>query len=279
MDRVLLIKYFEKFYPTESHSSLTDAQLLTKINDYRGFREGDSELGLELLNFGQPADLRKFSRNFLKSEVILKELQGKTQEATESIKGIMSKDDVRKEASYLSGTIYDGVFGSDLKNITQGKCYQYVDLTGKGTIYEALLTKTNASGFLAPDSTNFKNITNTAMSYIQRDYPTLTMIIDKQSRLLHIQKRNLIKVSLQELETTIKSFISENGYRLFDVAMMGNFNIARYSTDANVYNAYTYYLLASNTFVFWYSESNVGVTDKTAFYFHSGKPTLRLELI
>ena len=279
MNREILIKYFEKFYPTESHSSLTESQLLTKINDYRGFREGDSELGLEILNFGQPADLRKFSRNFLKSEVILKELQGKTQEATENTKGILSIEDLRKEESYLLGTSYDGVLGIDLKNIILGKSYLYIDSSGKGTVYEAILTKTSSTGFLAPDSINFKNITNSAMSYIQRDYSTFTMIIDKQSRLLHIQKRNLIKVSLQELENTIKSFIAENGYRLYDTAMIGNFNIVRYSTDANVYNAYAYYLLASNTFVFWYSESNAGVTDKTLFYFHSGKPSLRLELI
>lgn len=80
--------------------------------------------------------------------------------------GIVSLDDIRKEMAYLSGAPYDDVFGADLKNIIAGKSYLYVDATGKGTMYKALNTKTNTTGFLVPNSSDFIDITNNNLNTI-----------------------------------------------------------------------------------------------------------------
>ena len=80
--------------------------------------------------------------------------------ATADSSGLMSLSDIRKEIANLSGASYSGIFGSELKNIIAGNSYLYVDNNGKGIMYKALNTKSNTSGFLAPDTTNFQNLSN-----------------------------------------------------------------------------------------------------------------------
>ncbi len=87
----------------------------------------------------------------------------KTLEAQESIKGITNFKDMKKQVNYLSGAEYkdNNEFGSNLKSIIKGEMYYY------GTKpYIAIKTVSNASGFLAPDSTNFADITNKNLNTI-----------------------------------------------------------------------------------------------------------------
>ena len=65
--------------------------------------------------------------------------------------------EVRKEINYLSGAEYkeNNIFGSDLKSITKGQMYYY-----NTKPYMAIKTANNNNGFIAPDNTNFFDITN-----------------------------------------------------------------------------------------------------------------------
>lgn len=85
----------------------------------------------------------------------------KTLEAQETIKGITNFKDMKKQVNYLSGAEYkeNNEFGSNLKNITAGEMYYYVNKP-----YMAIKTASSVSGFLAPDGTNFLSITNTNLN-------------------------------------------------------------------------------------------------------------------
>lgn len=86
------------------------------------------------------------------------------------------EDDVRNEIAYLSGAPYGGKFGTDLKNIVAGNSYLYFDSNGKGTIYKALNTKSNAAGFLVPNSLDFVDITNSKISKYESFFEIKTII-------------------------------------------------------------------------------------------------------
>lgn len=88
----------------------------------------------------------------------IKRLQDKTVEASDTTEGIISLDGIRGIVSELSGGQYVQTFGSSLTSIETGKTYRYVDSNGKGTIYVAINDATNPSGFLAPDTTNFRSL-------------------------------------------------------------------------------------------------------------------------
>lgn len=83
--------------------------------------------------------------------------------ATDNTSGIMTKNDVRTIVSEATGGKYDGMFGSDLTSITEGKTYIYFDSNNVGTVYKALTTTTDATGFTVPDTTNFSNISNSEL--------------------------------------------------------------------------------------------------------------------
>lgn len=86
------------------------------------------------------------------------------------------ENDVRREMSYITGLPNGGTFGADLKNIIKGNSYLYIDGTGKGTIYKALNTKTNATGFLVPNSTDFMDITNSNISKYENFMEARTLV-------------------------------------------------------------------------------------------------------
>ena len=80
--------------------------------------------------------------------------------ATENELGTLSFSDVRKDISRLAGGPYGGIFGSELTSIIKDRIYTYIDDLGNGSIYKALVTKNNSSGFIVPNSTDFLDITN-----------------------------------------------------------------------------------------------------------------------
>ena len=123
------------------------------------------KVDVELLNIENKITVEtdgKLSGYPTKSEVS-SDYVPKTLEAQESIKGITNFKDMKKQVNYLSGAEYkdNNEFGSNLKSIIKGEMYYY------GTKpYIAIKTVSNASGFLAPDSTNFADITNKNLNTI-----------------------------------------------------------------------------------------------------------------
>lgn len=93
----------------------------------------------------------------------VKSLQDKTVNASDTTEGIISLNGVRDIVSELSGGEYVQAFGSSLTSLQAGKTYLYIDANGKGVIYVALTNATNPTGFLAPDSTNFYDISNVTL--------------------------------------------------------------------------------------------------------------------
>ena len=75
----------------------------------------------------------------------------------ENKKEFLNKTETRKEISYATGTEYNGnnIFGTELKSIEAGETYY-----NSTKPYMAIKTAINVSGFLAPDTTNFTDITN-----------------------------------------------------------------------------------------------------------------------
>ena len=126
--------------------------------------EQTKNLGLNVITLDDESDIETTSENFIKLDGKIGEIMENTQEATEKRKGIISIEDIRTEESYLSGTKYSGIFSEELKEIKTGNSYLYIDDIGNGIIYEAINNKTNTTGFLVPDTTNFKNITNSDIS-------------------------------------------------------------------------------------------------------------------
>lgn len=61
--------------------------------------------------------------------------------------GIVNLAKIRKEIGYLAHAQYDGIFGSDLKKIVNGKSYLYIDDNGDGYIYKAKQNNANTAGF------------------------------------------------------------------------------------------------------------------------------------
>lgn len=85
--------------------------------------------------------------------------------ATENSLGIISLTDIRKEVSSLSGAPYNGVFGTNLKNVISGKTYYYWDSSRNVYVtYMALKDMSNINGILTPDTLNFNNLSNLDLS-------------------------------------------------------------------------------------------------------------------
>lgn len=84
--------------------------------------------------------------------------------ATENELGTLTLNDVRKEIARLSGGPYGGLFGTELTSIIKDKMYIYINEDGNGSIYKALETKENSSGFITPTSSDFINITNNSIN-------------------------------------------------------------------------------------------------------------------
>ena len=87
-----------------------------------------------------------------------------TQVADEKKSGIVNLAKIRKEIGYLAHAQYDGIFGSDLKKIVNGKSYLYIDDNGDGYIYKAKQNNANTAGFLTPTDENFVNISNNILN-------------------------------------------------------------------------------------------------------------------
>ena len=127
--------------------------------------ELSKNLDLKIISLDDEADIViSSSENFEKLDEEIGKIIENTGIATEKKKGIISLEDIRKEESYLSGVEQNGVFGEDLKEIKVGNSYLYIDESGKGTIYESINNKTSITGFLVPDTTNFKDITNSEIN-------------------------------------------------------------------------------------------------------------------
>ena len=81
--------------------------------------------------------------------------------ATENELGLINFNDMRREISNLSGALYDGIFGTTLKNVVAGKTYYYQDLAKNVYVpYMALKDMSNQNGILTPDTLNFSNLSN-----------------------------------------------------------------------------------------------------------------------
>lgn len=103
--------------------------------------------------------------NFLKIDEVVKEIQDKTQPATETEAGIISINEIiqairMSETLNILGLEYGGDFGTDLTSIEADKVYFYKDTTtGRVTPYVALAD--NSPGpFITPDVNNFRSLTN-----------------------------------------------------------------------------------------------------------------------
>ena len=71
--------------------------------------------------------------------------------------------------------------------LEKGKVYYYYDLSNNSYIsYLAIETATKSSGFITPDSLNFKNISNNYLSKIIEDIEGFRFIIDKEEKLLRV---------------------------------------------------------------------------------------------
>ena len=143
--------------------------------------ELSKNLGLKIVDLSDEADIEISSENFKTLDKKMGEIMEKTQEATEDKAGISTFNDWREVIEELSGSNYNGKFGSELKEIKKDKSYLYTDSLGNKTIYKAVKNNTNSSGFLVPDSLNFRNITNKEIDrkynqdveeYEYTDYPT-----------------------------------------------------------------------------------------------------------
>ena len=90
--------------------------------------------------------------------------------------------EVRKEVNYLADTNYQetNIFGSGLKDIVAGEMYYYGNKP-----YMAIKTASNTTGFLAPDSKNFSDITNKNLNNLLKtnllDYAEYIGVINADS--------------------------------------------------------------------------------------------------
>ena len=201
--------------------------------------------------------------------------------ATETERGIISGLDIRStEAAYITGAAYGDVFGTTLTSIEKGKVYYYWDSMKKTYIpYESLNTITKTDGFITPDAVNFKDISNTKMAYIIfKNTSNYKIYIDRQTNILHLLKKSVEIITLEEVVTQILNVTKNSDYTVNQWTVLANFNIALNTSTAKVYNGYGIFLSISNEIVFFYGEDNTRVENNALFYFHSGEITIQMQV-
>ena len=149
-----------------------------------------------------------------------------TQVGTETVRGIVSLNDVRSlETASVLGAPYGGVLGTELKNIVAGKTYYYWNNTQKIYIpYLALKSTSNQNGFVVPDSINFSNISNSELDVLTKKVGSFIYKIYKKSNVIEATRLDTFQEStIWNVIVQMVSFMTENGYTIYNEGFANNF--------------------------------------------------------
>ena len=140
--------------------------------------------------------------------------------ATENELGTLTLNDVRREIARLSGGPYGGLFGAELTSITKDKMYIYINEDGSGSVYKALNTKSNSSGFLVPNSVDFYDITNNRIAeyeyFIETRNITGSNGVSISLSFLFQKYGRIVDFSIMNISVPSSGLIFNEGFKIVD---------------------------------------------------------------